>query len=217
MDWAGFTAAVCVCVCVWSEDGLSHIVILDETHKSTSNRRHSPYLPPLCMPGRFGRDREKKRKVCLNGAKAMCVIKTLQSFQHTDEPHTPHPFSSGAGQHRVSSHGFWGVFLFVFIRNSPNYPKHRLSKVLEMFPEDLSADSKAIKPRHISLHHSSFKRSPALLKITFLLENLRAAENIQDTHTHARARCWAHYISKCKEVKDLFPMELCINCGAQCK
>lgn len=42
--------------------------------------------------------------------------------------------------------GFVCFFCFVFIRNSPNYPKHRLSKVLEMFPEDLSADSKAISP-----------------------------------------------------------------------
>lgn len=36
------------------------------------------------------------------------------------------------------------VIGFLFIRNSPNYLKHRLSKVLEMFPQDLSADSKAI-------------------------------------------------------------------------
>lgn len=63
-----------------------------------------------------------------------------------------------------SSHRFF-LFLF-FIRNSPNYRKHRLSKVLEMFPEDLSADSKAISSpsTFFFLQHSCFKHSPALLK-----------------------------------------------------
>lgn len=76
----------------------------------------------------------------------------------------------------------------LFILNSPNYLKHRLSKVLEMLPRDLSADSKAISSPStfffFFLQHSCFKHSPALLKITVLLENPRAAtaENNQDTH-----------------------------------
>lgn len=75
---------------------------------------------------------------------------------------------------------------FVFIQNIPNYPKHRLSKVLELFPQDLSADSKAISSpsTFFFLQHSRFKHSATLLKITLLLENLRAAtaENNRDTH-----------------------------------
>lgn len=72
--------------------------------------------------------------------------------------------------------------VFCLYPEQSKLPKHRLSKVLEMFPEDLSADSKAISPGTFFLHHSCFKHSPALLKITFLLENLRAttAESIQD-------------------------------------
>lgn len=123
----------------------------------------------------------------------MYVIKTLYSSQHTNEPHT----SSGAGQQRVSSHAF---FFFVFIRNSLNYLKPRLSKVLEMFPQDLSADSKAISPSKFFLHHSCFKHFPVLLKITFFLENLRAAtaENIQQYPglSHTPNTCQAHFISK---------------------
>lgn len=53
------------------------------------------------------------------------------------------------------------VIGFLFIRNSPNYLKHRLSKVLEMFPQDLSADSKAISSR------STFFFFAALMLQTF--------------------------------------------------
>lgn len=99
----------------------------------------------------------------------------------------------------------WVVMVFCLYPEQSKLPKHRLSKVLEMFPEDLSADSKAISPGTFFLHHSCFKHSPALLKITFLLGKPESCH------------CWkypgrAHFISKLKEFKD-FQMSSAINCN----
>lgn len=177
MDWAGFTAAVCVSVCVRSEDGLTHVAIQDETHKSTSNprrRRHSPYLLPLCTPGRFGREREKKESVFKT---VLTVSLRLDNVSSIRTSHTRH-IASLLGRPAPPEQswllgGGGGEGVFVFIRNSPNYPKHRLSKVLEKVPRGSECRFQSNKaPAHISLLRSSFKRSPALLKITLLLETL---------------------------------------------